>query len=167
MIEIEIGIIYLDELKNDETKELEEQIKIFNDNYLNNYIFCKQYLIFSNIKLTSKEASCLVDIIQTDEGFDLLYGKGIETTYARYIAFKESENKGDKGIKDYIEKVTKMIEVKDVNEINKKYENKVKEVEEYKKEIWERNELLKQYHRLLKDKDKEINALREQVKINI
>ena len=72
-----------------------------------------------------------------------------------------------KGIKDYIEKVTKMIEVKDGNEINKKYENKVKEVEEYKKEIWERNELLKQYHRLLKDKDKEINELREQVKINI
>ena len=63
-------------------------LTIFNDNYLNNYIFCKQYLIFSNIKLTSKEASCLVDIIQTDEGFDLLYGKGIETTYARYIAFK-------------------------------------------------------------------------------
>ena len=60
-----------------------------------------------------------------------------------------------------------MIEIKDINEINKKYETKVKEVEEYKKEIWERNELLKQYHRLLKDKDKEINELREQVKINI
>lgn len=167
MIEIEIGIIYLDELENDETKELEEQIKIFNDNYLNNYIFCKQYLIFSNIKLTSKEANCLVDIIQTDEGFDLLYGKGIETQYAKYIAFKESENKSDRGLKDYIEKVTKMIEIKNINEINKKYETKVKEVEEYKKEIWERNELLKQYHRLLKDKDKEINELREQVKINI
>ena len=96
MIEIEIAFEYFDEGLSNITKELQESIELYKDNYLVYYIFYNNYCIFSNIEITKIEAKTLVSFLESDKGIDILYSKGIQTDYAKYTMFQKEKIKNNK-----------------------------------------------------------------------
>ena len=172
MIEIEIAFEYFDEGLSNFTKELNDVIELYKDNYLIHYIFCNNYCIFSNIEITKSEAETLVRIIESDKGFDKLYSEGIKTDYAKYIMFQEEKIKNDKEINlkksgfesmldNYVYNIEKINKINELENINKSYKNKIETLEADKNIILETKELLEEYQKLVKSKDREINKLKE------
>lgn len=172
MIEIEIAFEYFDEGLSNFTKELKDVIELYEDNYLVYYIFCNNYCIFSNIEITKSEAETLVRIIESDKGFDKLYSEGIKTDYAQYIMFQKEKIKNDKEINlkkskfesmfdNYVYNIEKINKINELENINKLYKNKIETLEADNKIILETKELLEEYQKLVKNKDREINKLKE------
>lgn len=172
MIEIEMAFEYFDEGVYSTTKELQEVIDLYNDNYLIYYIFYNNYCIFSNIEITKSEAETLTKIIESDNGLDILYGEGIQTDYAKYIMLKKEKIKinkekdiNNKELENKFEKyVNNIIELNKIYELekrNKLYKKKIEILEADNEVILELKELLKEYQKLVNDKDREINKIKE------
>lgn len=169
MIEIEIAFECFDEGLSNFTKELKDVIELYKDNYLVYYIFCNNYCIFSNIEITKSEAETLVRIVESDIGFDRLYSQGIQTDYAKYIMFQEEKKENDKeinvkksefesGLENYVHNIEKINKINELENINK---NKIEMLETDNNIILETKELLEEYQKLVKNKDNQINKLKE------
>lgn len=172
MIEIEIAFEYFDEGLSNITKELQEAIELYKDNYLVYYIFYNNYCIFSNIEITRIEAETLVEFIESDKGIDKLYSEGIQTDYAKYVMFQKGRTEKDKDIKtknvifenkveNYVRNIEKINKINELEKTNEQYKNQIEELKANNNIILETRELLEEYQKLVKQKDEEINKLKE------
>jgi len=172
MLDIEIAFIYFDETMQERTAVLEEEVQKYMQNYLVNYIFYNNYCIFSDIKLTEKEAKILVSFIESDKGLDLLYGEGIKTEYATYKMYDEQikektkietiesmNNEFEEKLDNYLTNIRELISIKELQKENSRLQDENEAIANRWLNLDKIKELMKDYKKLLDEKNKKIDEL--------